>query len=252
EKDVAVLLDAVRQLAGVRPDAGAVPQLAQQGGRDRPSLRLPPAHLTHATPHAFSQLVPRTGPLGGVEERAALGRRDSPTGGVFRIRRGSARTEDDAMRSSSAPPYALTPPAVNPCTRLFCMTRKSPPTGTEEMMDAAMRIGQWPGWMFPVMMFAATPTGIVRSASSLMNTSVNRYSFQDRMKPKRAAVTRPGAASGRTIRQRTPKCEAPSIIAASSSSTGSEWKKPRSSQRVKGTAKVAWARIRLSRVFWSP
>jgi hypothetical protein len=34
-------------------------------------------------------------------------------------------------------------------------------------MDAAIRMGQCPGWMFPVMMFAATPTGTVRYPSSL-------------------------------------------------------------------------------------
>jgi hypothetical protein len=32
-------------------------------------------------------------------------------------------------------------------------------------MDAAIRMDRWPGWMFPVMMFAARPTGIVRGPS---------------------------------------------------------------------------------------
>ena len=61
------------------------------------------------------------------------------------------------------------------------------------------------------------------------------YSFQAWMKPKMAVATRPGATSGNTIRMNAPTRVAPSIIAASSRSTGTLVTNPRSVQIMNGS-----------------
>ena len=56
-----------------------------------------------------------------------------------------------------------------------------------------------------------------------------------------AATTRPGAAIGITMRSSTPSGEQPSIIAASSTSSGTSTKKPIRSQIENGSANETYA-----------
>ena len=57
-------------------------------------------------------------------------------------------------------------------------------------------------------------------SGELVSVIANRNWFQDSMNASRPAVTKPGAASGRTTLQKAWKCVAPSMSAASSSSRG--------------------------------
>ena len=57
-------------------------------------------------------------------------------------------------------------------------------------------------------------------------------------KPNIVTAARPGPASGRIIRWKVPSSDAPSIAAASSSSSGIASKKPRRSQIVNGSEKA--------------
>ncbi len=83
-----------------------------------------------------------------------------------------------------------------------------------------------------------SPTGTVMDCSSWMNTSAYRNSFHDSVNAKIADATSPGAARGSSTRRNALIRPAPSMRAASSSSSGSALKKPISSQVAKGTVKV--------------
>jgi len=68
------------------------------------------------------------------------------------------------------------------------------------------------------------PSWRVYLCSSLIAISGHTRSFQEPSRVKMASVARAGLASGRTIRQKTPKVVQPSMRPASSSSRGSERK----------------------------
>ena len=78
------------------------------------------------------------------------------------------------------------------------------------------------------------PTGRVLSASSLMNTSAKTNSFQAKSAWSSAADTRMGRHIGRVMRQKVWAREAPSIVAASSTSLGSSIVYARIRKVVKG------------------
>src|SRR5258708_3980102 len=85
-----------------------------------------------------------------------------------------------------------------------------------------------------------TPMGMVR-VSRPDSTRANRNSFQENSMVKIAAETNPGAVSGSAIRQKAPIREQPSILAASSSSTGISSKKLRIIQMTNGKLNVVCA-----------
>ena len=72
------------------------------------------------------------------------------------------------------------------------------------------------------------------------------------MKVKMPAAMRPGRASGRTTCHTARRSVAPSTRAASSSSSGIDWKNERRSQRQNGRQKVVYDSTRASRVFTMP
>ncbi len=84
-----------------------------------------------------------------------------------------------------------------------------------------------------------------------ISVSARMNSFQAWMNANTAVATSPGAISGNVIRQNAPQREAPSIIAASSSSTGSAATNPRSVHTVNGSTNAMYVAIstgtRLSR-----
>ena len=85
-----------------------------------------------------------------------------------------------------------------------------------------------------------------------MKTRAYRNSFHDSVKAKMAEATRPGAASGRSTRTKAVMRPAPSIRAASSSSSGSALKKPMRSHVQKGTVKVGYDRKSADRWLVAP
>jgi hypothetical protein len=83
-----------------------------------------------------------------------------------------------------------------------------------------------------------TPTGSVFSSSDVISTSAKRKSFQARMNVKIAAAISPGRASGSTTYHTVRPLPAPSTRAASSSSSGIDWKNARSTHRQNGRQNV--------------
>ena len=67
-----------------------------------------------------------------------------------------------------------------------------------------------------------------------VSTTAKRNSFQVAMKANSATTAMPGAMIGTTTRTSEPSREQPSIIAASSISTGKSRRKPTSSHTAKG------------------
>src|SRR5258705_13474049 len=86
----------------------------------------------------------------------------------------------------------------------------------------------------------ASPTGTVLFSGEDMKTRAYRYSFQESVKQKMNAETRPGTLSGRMTWKRMRRRLAPSTIAASSSSRGMLLRYPTSSQVQNGTRKVEY------------
>jgi len=69
-----------------------------------------------------------------------------------------------------------------------------------------------------------TPTGSVLISSEVVSTSANRNSSHESKKHRMAVAANPGNDTGRTTRMSAPRREHPSILAASSSATGTLWK----------------------------
>ncbi|MNR39849.1 hypothetical protein D3C85_1580870 [compost metagenome] len=81
-------------------------------------------------------------------------------------------------------------------------------------------------------------TGTVRWLSVRVNVRANRNSFHAAMKANKPVVTRAGQSSGNSTRVSVTQGDAPSMIAASSSSWGSCPMNVVSTQTVKGRVKI--------------
>jgi len=81
-------------------------------------------------------------------------------------------------------------------------------------------------------------------ASELVTMSGHMKSFQDKMKVKIATAVRAGRESGRMTRTRMLRREAPSMVAASSSSCGMFWKNCRSRKTPNPLATVGMIRLK--------
>src|SRR3954462_7777262 len=96
------------------------------------------------------------------------------------------------------------------------------------------------------------PTESTYIDESVVSTSAHTYEFQAIRKVKSATATSPGRASGRMMRQKVCRYDAPSIIAASSMSRGIERKNPISIHTENGSANDEYARIRAKYVLSKP
>ena len=85
-----------------------------------------------------------------------------------------------------------------------------------------------------------------------VSSSEKRNSFHEARKAKMAVTAIPPEVTGRTTRHRAPSLLAPSIFAASSSSTGTDSKKLAMSQMESGNEIVTCASARANEVSYSP
>src|SRR6187397_1089042 len=97
------------------------------------------------------------------------------------------------------------------------MTMNRMTTGTMAMTDDANRYCHATRY-WPMKVVMPTVSGLISGDCASVSATTN--SFHAAMNVKMTAVTMPGRASGRVTRRRTPSREAPSMDAASSSSTG--------------------------------
>src|SRR5215471_12859574 len=85
-----------------------------------------------------------------------------------------------------------------------------------------------------------------------MKVRLYTNSWKTSVRAKITTVRSPGIESGRTIRQIAPTRLQPSTMADSSTSLGSDLKKPMRSQVQKGTVNVGYTMTSDHRLFWSP
>jgi len=96
------------------------------------------------------------------------------------------------------------------------------------------------------------PTGIVLAVSSVLIVNENRYSFHACINIKIAVVNIPGIANGRTTFVKACIFEHPSILAASSSSSGIDLKKVVRYHNDSGIPKVIYGMTSPHHVFLNP
>src|SRR3990172_5975232 len=130
--------------------------------------------------------------------------------------------------------HPLTAPFARPRMRYRCASRAKIKTGINtNVPDAAMRPHNTDLLVINEVMII----GSVRAPRPVRITAY-KNSFQQYRKARMAVAAIPGIASGRLTRTNAPKREQPSIMAASSSSTGTSSKKPIIIQVLSGIVKV--------------
>src|SRR6185503_11910026 len=147
--------------------------------------------------------------------------------------------------------YPLTAPAVRPETILRWNARTRMTSGKVTITDAAMMLPHGSSCALAPLI-RAMPTGTVRSLLVSVKVSANRNSFHAAMNASRPVVTRAGHISGMNTRVMMTHGDAPSRIAASSSSLGSSRMNVVSTQTVNGRVKIMYDSTSAPRWLYRP
>src|SRR5271165_2155776 len=164
-------------------------------------------------PRAVMEQLPRNNERLKLARHKGLGRGTFEAAGfVILLRKPGSKS---FMERTSAHP--LTAPALRPLTNCFWNRRKTATTGTVIRKAAAIVL---PQSTVNMVANSDSPIGKVLELSVFVNTDARTNSFQDIRNANNAIDMMPGRATGRTTFLSACMRVQPSMIAASSSSTG--------------------------------